>query len=97
MARTPGQFGITKVTPKGDLGQVLEFELSPDIFSCTTEATQEIPRLRDQLDEALGWSTIAPKPVAPIAQALYFGSGHGSIFKSSHENPFANPLLQTSG
>lgn len=98
MARTPERFGLAGVTGEGDLAQELKFELGPEIAQHTADAAAEIPRLREELDEALGWHAIAEEPLRPVAQALYFGSGHGSIFKSSkNNNPFANPLLQAAG
>ena len=67
-------------------------ELSQEIAESTIEAARAIPSLRDELDKRLGWKQIGPQPAAGLAQALYFGSGHGSIFKTSNGNPFANPL-----
>jgi hypothetical protein len=54
---------------------------------------ENIPRLRQRLDDDLGWSQLAIKPGGALASELYFGSGHGSVFKARSDNPFANPLL----
>jgi hypothetical protein len=91
-ARTPQQYGIARVTAPGDVAQTLGFELFPEIALSAAEAAEEIPRLREHLDQRLGWCAIGPQPIAPLAQSLYFRSGHGSLFKASKHNPFANPL-----
>lgn len=89
MARAPTQYGIARVAMKGDLDQVLDFELQPDLTSCTAQAADMVPGLREHLDHELGWDRLASGAAGSLAQILYFGSGHGAIFKSVPDNPFA--------
>jgi hypothetical protein len=49
--------------------------------------------LQKRLNDELGWSSVGRGPEGSLALELYFGSGHGAIFKSRPDNPFANPLL----
>ena len=93
IANTPEQFGIAKVLSAGDVAQSYEFELRFEIDRTTKEVLSAIPSLQEKLDSALGWTNISSDPGAQMALKLYFGSGHGSIFKArASENPFANPL-----
>jgi hypothetical protein len=89
----PEKFGLARVFESGDIAQSYEFELSSDIRVSTGEAVDQIPKLQKRLNDELGWSSVGRGPAGPLALELYFGSGHGAIFKSRPDNPFANPLL----
>jgi hypothetical protein len=92
VSNSPERYGIASVTAKGDIAQDYDYELMPEIADCTGDVHDAIPRLRRRLDDALGWSALAEGPEGAFAMELYFGSGHGSIFKARPDNPFANPL-----
>jgi len=94
MSRSPNQFGLVSVSAKGDMSQELQFELAPNIAEGTAAAASALPHLVDELNETLGWASLKAHPVGAVAHSLYFGSGHGSIFKAKSNNPFANPLSQ---
>lgn len=93
IVQQPEKFGLARVLESGDIAQSYEFELDAEIRASTTEVFNEIPRLQRRLNDELGWSALANGPEGPLALELYFGSGHGAIFKSRADNPFANPLL----
>jgi hypothetical protein len=93
VVQEPEKFGLSRVFESGDIAQSYEFELSSDIRVSTGEAVDQIPKLQKRLNDELGWSSVGRGPAGPLALELYFGSGHGAIFKSRPDNPFANPLL----
>ena len=93
IVQQPEKFGLARIRESGDIAQSYEFELSSDIRVSTTEVFDEIPKLQKRLNDELGWSSLGPGPEGSLALELYFGSGHGAIFKSRPNNPFANPLL----
>jgi hypothetical protein len=93
IAGEPNRYGVARVSITGDLAQSHEFELMPHIASDTNPVLDDIERLRRLLDDDLGWSRLGVSPEGALATELYFGSGHGSIFKARSDNPFANPLL----
>ena len=93
LAREPQKFGVAQVIESGDIAQSYRFELAPEISASTGEVLAEIPNQLDRLNDELGWNTLKKGPEGSLAMELYFGSGHGAIFKTQNENPFANPLL----
>jgi hypothetical protein len=93
LVQEPQKFGLSRVFESGDIAQSYEFELSSDIRESTGDVFAEIPKLQKRLNDELGWSSVGRGPAGSLALELYFGSGHGAIFKSRPDNPFANPLL----
>ncbi len=93
IVQQPEKFGLARIRESGDIAQSYEFELGSDIRVATSEVFDEIPKLQKRLNDELGWSSLGPGPEGSLALELYFGSGHGAIFKSRPNNPFANPLL----
>ena len=93
IVQMPEKFGLARVFESGDIAQSYEFELNPEIRQSTIEVFEEVPKLQKRMIEELGWHSLAEGPGGPLAVELYFGSGHGAIFKSRPDNPFANPLL----
>ena len=93
VVQEPEKFGLSRVFESGDIAQSYEFELGADIRMATGEVVNQIPKLQKRLNDELGWSSIGRGPEGSLALELYFGSGHGAIFKSRPDNPFANPLL----
>jgi len=64
--------------------------LPSDEIKDVTEATNAaLGGLRGELSASLGWGGLDG-----TLRYLYFSSGHGLIFKSFENNPFANPLKQ---
>ena len=93
IVQMPEKFGLARVFESGDIAQSYDFELSSDILESTAKVYEEIPNLQKRLMDELGWNSVTGEPSGPLALELYFGSGHGAIFKSRRDNPFANPLL----
>ena len=89
---TPDAFGLIPAAAAGDMPASYDFALAPHIEADTAAVFAEIPRLREKLNAGLGWNRFGTGEGAQMALALYFGSGHGSIFKARPDNPFANPL-----
>jgi len=92
IGRMPGEFGLSEVGKPGDICGPLSYKLAPALADEDDRLHSEMPRIRDELDTMLGWFDIEAIPGGPLARHLYFYSGHGAIFKSRADNPFANPL-----
>jgi hypothetical protein len=90
----PDTFGLSPVAAVGDMPSSHDFALAPDIEADTKAVFADVPRLREKLSAGLGWNRFGTDEGARTALALYFGSGHGSIFKARPDNPFANPLRE---
>ena len=88
----PDAFGLSPAPAAGDMPSFHDFTLAPDIEADTLAVHAQVPRLREKLNAGLGWDRFGTDEGAQTALALYFGSGHGSIFKARPDNPFANPL-----
>ena len=88
----PGRFRITPVVPPGDMPSSYPFTPDPGIEADAVAVYEAIPRLLDKLNIGLGWDRYGDGDGARTALALYFGFGHGSLFKARPDNPFANPL-----
>lgn len=97
LANQPERHGIAQVRSRGNVAQECDYEL-PEAIDVETRAVQQaVPRLRERLDGSLGWAEIARQPGGRLAVELYFGSGHGAVFKTRADSPFANPLLAVAG
>lgn len=92
IAARPAQYGVQRVASAGDVPAPLEFELSSALAPEAERIRSALPQLRERLSIELGWAALAGQPVLGLACQLYFGSGHGLLFKSDPANPFANPL-----
>lgn len=93
LANEPQRFGLGRVWLAGDLAQSCNYELPFEFATSTRQALESVPELRDRLAAALGWRALGEDVATRAAVELYFGSGHGSLFKARRDNPFANPLV----
>ena len=93
LANAPQNYGVAEVSLPGDIAQQCRYRLEPALAGPTEQALAAVPDLQRRLDGELGWQALAAVPGGRTAGELYFGSGHGSIFKARRDNPFANPLL----
>jgi hypothetical protein len=91
VVQAPQRFGLRDIGIHGDIAQALTYRLDPEISAGTDEVMEAIPRLDNRLADGLGWSRLGDMPTSAMLKALYFGSGHGSLFKARADNPFANP------
>ena len=91
IAQEPERFGLSEITAHGDLAQAMTYQLRSDIAETTQAVMDAIPRLDQQLADALAWSRLADGPAGTMVMMLYFGSGHGALFKARADNPFADP------
>ena len=94
MALHPERFGILSTLEGGDICHTLDFILSPEIAEATFECLAEAPRIARQLDAALHWPDAVDTPGLAAAKNLYFGSGHGAIFKALTRNPFGHGMIE---
>jgi hypothetical protein len=95
IGRAPGEFGLSETGRPGDICGPLSYTLAPSLAGEGDRVCSEMPRIRSELDAKLGWLDLEAAPGGALARHLYFYSGHGAIFKSRADNPFAN-LLQPS-
>lgn len=92
VAQSPEKFGIAALDSDGDIFTRWNYRLTADLAEESAAVDELIPRLRERLMSELGWDSLGDTPAAYAAISLYFGSGHGSIFKTQSPNIFANPL-----
>ncbi|MDE2332013.1 MAG: radical SAM protein [Bradyrhizobium sp.] len=92
IGRMPSEFGLSETGKPGDICGPLSYKLAASLVDEGDRVRSEMPRIRNELDVMLGWLDIEAIPGGPLARHLYFYSGHGAIFKSRADNPFANLL-----
>lgn len=92
IAQEPSRFGIGLVPTTDDI----PFELAYRPTTRETERSEAVlamrPQLEDWLAERLGWRRPGQGGAGLAAQDLYFGSGHGLVFKTSGLNPMDRML-----
>ena len=86
------EFGIEPITPDGDMPLRYGFRCVPGLEANHREIEQQVPSLRLRLARGLGWGRLGEGPGADAARWLYFGSGHGALFKQTPHSIFSNPL-----
>lgn len=91
ITKDPGRFGVSNVAVHGDLAQACTYDLDPLLAPAVAEIREALPGLDRRLHDELGWNGLADESTGRVLQFLYFGSGHGSIFKARADNPFACP------
>lgn len=91
IAEAPERFGVRNVAIHGDLAQYCTYDLDPAIGPASDEVFGALPGLERRLHDELGWSGLTDEAVGSLFRVMYFGSGHGSIFKARADNPFALP------
>lgn len=91
IAKAPERFGVRNIASGGDLAQAYTYDLDPGIGPGVQEVLAAVPGLARRLHDELGWSGLADEATGALFRTLYFGSGHGSIFKARPDNPFALP------
>ncbi len=92
IARAPHEFGLDALSKPGDIFGPLSYRVAPALADEADRVGRELPKIRGELDTALGWFDIEMKSGGRLGRHLYFYSGHGAIFKSRADNPFSNPL-----
>ena len=93
IVQAPEQFGLREIAAHGDIAQAMTYQLRSDIAEATQAVVDAIPRLDQRLADDLAWSRLADGPAGAMVMALYFGSGHGALFKARADNPFGDPKL----
>lgn len=91
IVEAPERFGVRDVSISGDLAQYCAYTLDPRIAPAADEVFKELPALEKRLHDDLGWNGLADETCGSVFRMMYFGSGHGSIFKARADNPFACP------
>jgi hypothetical protein len=91
----PQVFGIVPIVGSGDMPASYGYHVGTEGSEEACNINQTVDSLRKKLLSALGWNRFGSGPGPESAISLYFGSGHGSIFKTQEINPFANPLCDT--
>ncbi|MEO6165214.1 MAG: radical SAM protein [Candidatus Binatia bacterium] len=86
------EFGIEPVAADGDMPLRYDFSCAPGLESNHREIERQIRSLRLRLAKGLGWDRLGEGPGPDTARGLYFGSGHGALFKQKLESIFSNPL-----
>lgn len=90
--KDPARFGLQPEAPAGDMPSAYAFSVAEGLRGGNEAVVRELPRLRKELSEGLGWGRFGSGPGAAAALALYFGTGLGAVLKARPENPFANPF-----
>ena len=87
IARDPSRFGLALLPTADDI----PFEVAYRPTTRETKRSEAVlalqPQLEDWLAGRLGWRRPADGGPALAAQGLYFGSGHGLVFKTAASNP----------
>lgn len=91
IVKDPQRFGVRNVAINGDLAQYCTYDLDPRIGPEADAVLAALPDLERRLHDELGWNGLADEATAFVFRMMYFGSGHGSIFKARADNPFACP------
>jgi hypothetical protein len=91
----PAAHGVMPIPGEGDIPSAYAYWPSEAQTADALAIEERHPELAQRLARELGWDTIGRGPGAAAAAFLYFVSGHGLIFKSRPDNPFANPLSIT--
>lgn len=89
----PGSFGIIPLIGTGDMPSSYPYTVSAEYYEDSLAVDRLIPVLRERLLAGLGWRKFGGCHRTNMALSLYFGSGHGAIFKTQDHNVFANPLM----
>ena len=92
IAQDPGRFGIDLLEADGDIAWELPYAPRTAAARESAEVRALQPDLGDWLASRLGWHGSATDRPARLAQALYFGTGHGLVFKASGHNPMDRSL-----
>jgi hypothetical protein len=85
-------FGIEPIAPNGDMPLRYGFRCAPGLEANHREIERHVPSLRLLLARGLGWDRLDKGPGPDAARWLYFGSGHGALFKQKPHSIFSNPL-----
>jgi hypothetical protein len=91
------RFGLVPEPPAGDMPSAYAFAVAEGGRAANEAVVRELPRLRAELSEGLGWGSFGRGEGAAAALALYFGSGLGAVMKARPGNPFANPARGAAG
>ncbi|HLF12842.1 MAG TPA: radical SAM protein, partial [Gammaproteobacteria bacterium] len=86
------EFGVEPIAPDGDMPLRHDFRCAPGLEANHREIERQVPSLRLRLARGLGWDRLGEGPGADAARWLYFGSGHGALFKQKPDSIFSNPL-----
>ncbi|MHB1954781.1 MAG: B12-binding domain-containing radical SAM protein [Sulfobacillus sp.] len=89
----PCAFGVIPLVGAGDMTSSYPYTVVPEYYADALAVDRMIPGLRERLLTGLGWRTFGACHRADTALSLYFGSGHGAVFKTLDRNVFANPLM----
>jgi hypothetical protein len=86
------EFGIEPSAADGDMPLRYDFRCAPGLESNHREIKRQVPSLRLRLARGLGWDRLGEGPGPDAARGLYFGSGHGALFKQKPHSIFSNPV-----
>jgi hypothetical protein len=89
----PGAFGVIPLIGTGDMPSSYPYTVTSEYYEDSLAVDRMIPALRERLLSGLGWRKFGRCHRANMALSLYFGTGHGAIFKTQDHNIFANPLI----
>src|ERR1700730_14840827 len=91
IALDPQRFGIAAFTAEGDMPQQYGYRMDVETNARTQPVIESFDALNDRLLTGLGWGAFADGAARAVRE-LYFGSGHGAIFKAAAYNPFARGI-----
>lgn len=87
IAVEPDRFGIELLPTTDDMPFEIAYRPATREAELSEAALAMRPRLEDRLAGRLGWQRPGDLGPARTAQDLYFGSGHGLVFKAAGVNP----------
>ncbi len=91
--KDPEKFNIEPFKTEGDLVMEIPFSYKDGPYAENIEKLDgNIMMFYEELFQKLGWRKFGNSPGVDMSIFLYFISGHGSIFKSSNNNIYSNPL-----
>ena len=85
----PGRFQVMLEPRRGDMQAIRGYEVIGHEGERWRSAMQALPGLAAGLRRRLGWDRYDASPGGRMALDLYFGTGHGPLFKREIGNPFA--------
>lgn len=83
VARDPAGFGVELLVPSGDMVTLIPHRPAEAWERDASTIRRQLPDLKAQLDEDLGWSWFRADPDRDAAMRLYVGTGHGTLLKAN--------------
>jgi hypothetical protein len=97
IAQDPSRFGIELMPTTDDMPFELPYRAATKAVEGSEAVLVRRGGLEDWLADRLGWRRPRVGDPAFAAQELYFGSGHGMVFKTSQWNPMDRMASQLTG